>query len=70
MAYRGHPGVYEPSGNARMTWASRPRYGLDDMATLLWRQRLMIIIVFAVIFALGSYTPGWPRYAMNPADSL
>ena len=62
MAYRGHPGVYEPSGNARMTWASRPRYGLDDMATLLWRQRLMIIIVFAVVFALGALIAlGMPR---------
>ena len=62
MAYRGHPGVYEPSGNARLAWASRPRYGLDDMATLLWRQRLMIIIVFAVIFAIGALLAlGMPR---------
>ena len=37
-----------------MTWSSRPRHGWDDVVTLVWRQRLLIVVVFAVLFALGA----------------
>ena len=39
---------------ARLTWSSRPRHGWDDIVTLLWRQRLLMIAVFAVLFVAGA----------------
>lgn len=44
--------MYEPVGRPRL--AARPRYGLDDIATLLWRERLLVVLVFAVVFAIGA----------------
>lgn len=41
----------DPSSGAG--WASRPRYALSDLAALLWRERLLMIGVFAVLFILG-----------------
>lgn len=34
-------------------WASRPRYALSDVVALLWRERLLMIGVFLVLFVLG-----------------
>jgi uncharacterized protein involved in exopolysaccharide biosynthesis len=34
-------------------WGGRPRYAPIDFATLLWRERWLMLGVFAVIFALG-----------------
>lgn len=53
MPSRGQTGGYE-GGRARLTWSSRPRHGWDDVVTLMWRERLLILIVFAVLFALGA----------------
>jgi uncharacterized protein involved in exopolysaccharide biosynthesis len=35
-------------------WASRPRYALSDIPTLLWRERYLMAAVFVVIFVLGA----------------
>ena len=53
MASTGQTGGYE-GGRARLTWSSRPRHGWDDLVTLMWRERLLIVVVFAVLFALGA----------------
>lgn len=53
MPSRGQSGGFEGEG-ARLTWSSRPRHGWDDVVTLMWRERLLIVIVFAVLFALGA----------------
>jgi uncharacterized protein involved in exopolysaccharide biosynthesis len=37
----------------RGEWASRPRYAWSDFPTLLWRERLLIVAVFIIIFVLG-----------------
>jgi uncharacterized protein involved in exopolysaccharide biosynthesis len=37
----------------RTDWAARPRYAVSDFATLLWRERLLMIVIFAVIAVLG-----------------
>lgn len=34
-------------------WASRPRYALSDVPTLLWRERWLMAAVFVGIFAVG-----------------
>ena len=34
-------------------WSLRPRYTAADFITLLWRERLLMAVVFGVIFALG-----------------
>jgi len=49
-----------PSGGygtsrARLTWSSRPRHGLSDIVTLVLRQWLLMLLVFAVLFALGAF---------------
>ncbi|MBP6545885.1 MAG: GumC family protein [Phenylobacterium sp.] len=38
----------------RTDWAGRPRYAVSDFATLLWRERYLMIAVFAIIFVLGA----------------
>ena len=53
MPSTGQSGGYE-GGRARLTWSSRPRQGWDDMVTLMWRERLLIVVVFAVLFAVGA----------------
>lgn len=40
--------AYRPGG-----WSARPRYAPIDFVTLLWRERLLMIGVFLVIFAIG-----------------
>jgi uncharacterized protein involved in exopolysaccharide biosynthesis len=35
-------------------WSLRPRYTAADFITLLWRERLLIAVVFSVLFLLGS----------------
>ena len=35
-------------------WASRPRYALSDLPTLLWRERMLMLAVFLVIFFIGA----------------
>ena len=40
-------------GSGQGEWASRPRYALSDFPTLLWRERLLIVAVFIVIFVVG-----------------
>jgi uncharacterized protein involved in exopolysaccharide biosynthesis len=32
------------------TW---PRYGVDDVIPLLWRERFLVLVVFIVVFAIG-----------------
>jgi uncharacterized protein involved in exopolysaccharide biosynthesis len=34
-------------------WAARPRYTASDVGALLWRDRLLIIVVFVVLLAIG-----------------
>ena len=34
-------------------WAARPRYTAGDVGALLWRDRFLMIIVFAVLLAIG-----------------
>lgn len=53
MPSTGQSGVYE-GGRARLSWSSRPRHGWDDLVTLIWRDRLLVLVVFAVLFALGA----------------
>ncbi|MBN8553488.1 MAG: chain-length determining protein [Caulobacterales bacterium] len=52
MSMQGQAGGYG-SGRARLTWSSRPRYGWDDLVTLLWRERLLMLLVFVVLFLIG-----------------
>lgn len=35
-------------------WAARPRYAPSDLVTLLWRERVLMAVVFAVLFVLGT----------------
>ncbi|MBS0410836.1 MAG: lipopolysaccharide biosynthesis protein [Proteobacteria bacterium] len=35
-------------------WAARPRYALSDLPTLLWRERMLMLAVFLVIFFVGA----------------
>lgn len=37
----------------RTDWAARPRYAVSDFATLLWRERYLMIAIFAIICVLG-----------------
>lgn len=53
MSMQGQSGGYG-TGRARLTWSSRPRHGLDDLVTLVWRERLLMLIVFIVLFGLGA----------------
>ena len=34
-------------------WAARPRYTPTDVGSLLWRDRRLMIVVFAVLLAIG-----------------
>ena len=38
---------------ARPDWASRPRYALSDIVVLLWRERFLMMAVFALVFVIG-----------------
>lgn len=56
MRSRG-PSGYEtarPAYVAAGGWTARPRYGLDDVVVLLWRDRLLMLVVFLVLFVLGA----------------
>ena len=46
-------GAWAFGPNDAATWAARPRYALTDFPVLLWRERYLMLAVFAVIFALG-----------------
>lgn len=37
----------------RTDWAARPRYAVSDFATLLWRERFLMVAIFAIILVLG-----------------
>lgn len=37
----------------RSDWAARPRYAPSDFVVLLWRERFLMLAVFAVLFVLG-----------------
>lgn len=52
MPTQGQSGGYG-TGRARLTWSSRPRHGWDDLVTLVWRERLLMLLVFLVLFGLG-----------------
>jgi len=39
---------------SRSDWAARARYAPTDFITLLWRERWLMLLVFAVIFGLGA----------------
>ena len=34
-------------------WAARPRYTPTDVGSLLWRDRLLMLVVFVVLLAIG-----------------
>lgn len=54
MSSTSSAAAYQPAGGrARLAWASRPRHGFEDLAAQLWRQRLMMLLIFAVLVALG-----------------
>jgi len=53
MPTQGQSGGYG-AGRARLTWSSRPRHGWDDLVTLVWRERLLILVVFVVLFVIGA----------------
>ena len=54
MSSSSSAAAYQPVGSrARLAWASRPRHGFEDLAAQLWRQRLMMLLIFAVLVALG-----------------
>lgn len=36
------------------SWASRPRYAPSDFITLLWRERVLMLVIFLVIFIVGA----------------
>lgn len=36
------------------SWASRPRYAPSDFITLLWRERVLMLVIFLVIFVVGA----------------
>ena len=57
---------YEASPSS--VWANRPRYAARDFVVLLWRERLLMAAVFAVIVILGlvaalSLKTAYPAYA-------
>lgn len=35
-------------------WRGRPVYAMDEVAGLLWRERLVVVLVFAILLALGA----------------
>ena len=37
----------------RQDWAARPRYALSDLVPLLWRERVLMAAVFAILFVVG-----------------
>ena len=62
------PGAWtsQPNGAARRT--VRSRYTASDVAALLWRERLLMLVVFLVLFALGigatlTLKPKYPAYS-------
>lgn len=38
----------------RTDWAGRPHYAVSDFATLLWRERYLMVAVFSILFVLGA----------------
>jgi uncharacterized protein involved in exopolysaccharide biosynthesis len=46
-----YAGAQRPSDGG---WAARPRYTLADILTLLWRDRWLMLSVFALLFVLGA----------------
>ena len=53
------PGSRPPGGASALSgaqlsdWSLRPRYTAADFATLLWRERWLVLGVFLVLFAGG-----------------
>ncbi len=48
--WTGRHGSPGPAGGG---WTTRPRYAPADFATLLWRERRLMLAVFVVLFLLG-----------------
>ncbi|WP_333585939.1 GumC family protein [Phenylobacterium sp.] len=44
--------AYDPA--PRSDWAARPRYAPSDFVVLLWRERFLMLAVFAVLMILGT----------------
>jgi uncharacterized protein involved in exopolysaccharide biosynthesis len=59
------PGSGPASGAA---WSGRPRYAPSDIAALLWRERLLILVIFGAIFVLGAAV-AWRMEKTYPAHS-
>lgn len=38
----------------RSEWVARPRYAVSDFVVLLWRERFLMVAVFAVLFVIGA----------------
>ncbi|MDP2213609.1 GumC family protein [Phenylobacterium sp.] len=38
----------------RSEWVARPRYAPSDFITLLWRERFLMLAVFAILFVIGA----------------
>jgi uncharacterized protein involved in exopolysaccharide biosynthesis len=65
------PGVLNMrSGGAGLggDWASRPRYAASDFATLLWRERFVMLAVFLLIFVAGAGF-AFTLHAVYPAQA-
>ena len=45
--------VLSSRGGQGGDWASRPRYALSDFATLLWRERFVMLAIFLLIAVAG-----------------
>ncbi|MDP8916766.1 MAG: lipopolysaccharide biosynthesis protein [Pseudomonadota bacterium] len=60
---RVSPGTAPAAG-----WTGRPRYAPADIAALLWRERLLIVAVFGVLFVLGAAV-AWRMEETYPARS-
>jgi len=64
------PGAWTPLRDASpgSGWANRPRYALSDLAALLWRERILMLAVFVVLFVIGfgaalAMKTSYPAYA-------
>jgi uncharacterized protein involved in exopolysaccharide biosynthesis len=53
MSYSSAWGPSSPPGGLGGEWAARPRYTVTDVVTLLWRDRMVMLGVFAALLVIG-----------------
>lgn len=51
-------------------WGARTRYAPEDFVTLLWRERVLMLVVFAVIFIIGLGLAFVPKTTYTANSSL